>query len=106
MRLRLVLALLATVAGLAACGSSSSSSGSSTYYVSLGDSLAVGVQPNAAGESVPTNQGYADDLYNSLRSSRPGLRLVKFGCPGETTETFSRGGLCHYNEGSQMSAAT
>jgi lysophospholipase L1-like esterase len=64
------------------------------------------VQPNAAGKSLPTDQGYADDLYNSVRSSRPGLRLVKFGCPGETTETFARGGLCHYNEGSQMGAAT
>jgi lysophospholipase L1-like esterase len=111
MRLRLVVGLLAAVAGLAACGSSSSStsssSGSSTsYYLSLGDSLAVGVQPNASGNSVRTDQGYADVLFNSLRPSRPGLRLVKLGCPGETTETFTRGGLCQYAEGSQMSAAT
>ena len=106
-----MLGLLAAVAGLAACGSSSSSGSSSpstrtTYYVSVGDSLAVGVQPDASGKSLATNQGYADDLYNSVRSSRPGLRLVKLGCSGETTETMTRGGICHYPEGSQLGAAT
>lgn len=108
MRMRLVLGLLAAVAGLAACGSSSSSGASSptTYYVSVGDSLAVGVQPNASGNSVRTNQGYADDLYNLVRASRPGLRLVKLGCPGETTESFTRGGICQYAQGSQQAAAT
>src|SRR5205823_2305506 len=77
-----------------------------TYYVSLGDSLAVGVQPSTSGNSVRTNQGYADDLYNSVRSSRPGLQLVKFGCSGETTETMTRGGICRYANGSQLAAAT
>jgi lysophospholipase L1-like esterase len=110
MRLRLVLGLLA-VAGLAACGSSGSSSSSSssartTYYVSVGDSLSVGTQPNSSGQSVRTNQGYADQLYNSLRSSRPGLQLVKLGCPGETTESMTQGGKCQYPQGSQMGAAT
>ena len=33
------------------------------YYLALGDSLAIGVQPSASGEDVSTNQGYADDLY-------------------------------------------
>src|SRR5262249_58957264 len=56
-----------------------------SYYLALGDSLARGVQPNAAGISVMTSDGYPDQVYAALHPSRPGLRLVKLGCPGETT---------------------
>ena len=116
MRMRLI-GLLVVAVALAACGSSSSSgsSGSSSatsapaaasYYVSVGDSLSVGVQPDKTGKSLPTNQGYADVLYNMVRPSMPGLRLMKFGCSGETTETMVQGGICHYPQGSQLAAAT
>jgi lysophospholipase L1-like esterase len=76
-----------------------------SYYLALGDSLAVGVQPDAAGTSVETRSGYADQLYAALRRSHPGLRLVKLGCPGETTATMINGGLCAYSGGSQLAAA-
>jgi lysophospholipase L1-like esterase len=76
-----------------------------SYYLSLGDSLAQGVQPNASGASVRTQQGYADQLSAALRSSQPGLRLVKLGCPGETTATMINGGICTYPGGSQLAAA-
>jgi len=76
-----------------------------TYYLALGDSLAQGVQPNAAGVSVPTQDGYADQLYATLRRSQPGLRLVKLGCMGETTSTMIHGGACRYQGGSQLAAA-
>ncbi len=76
-----------------------------SYYLSLGDSLAVGVQPNAAGKSVPTPQGYADQLYAALRVGDPGLRLAKLGCSGETTHTMIDGGICPYPAGSQLSQA-
>ncbi|HTT52666.1 MAG TPA: SGNH/GDSL hydrolase family protein [Streptosporangiaceae bacterium] len=76
-----------------------------TYYLALGDSLAQGVQPDAAGVSVPTRVGYADQLYGMLRRGQPGLRLVKLGCPGETTGTMIHGGICHYQAGSQLAAA-
>jgi lysophospholipase L1-like esterase len=114
-----VLALSAVVLGagvLSGCSSSASSSSSTTstarpnasttYYVSLGDSYATGVQPDASGDSVSTNQGYADDLYNDVRPSMPTLQLVKLGCSGETTTTAIKGGTCHYAEGSQLAAAT
>ncbi len=65
-----------------------------TYYLALGDSLAQGVQPDAAGTSVETRQGYPDQLYAILHRSQPGLRLVKLGCPGETTTSMIRGGQC------------
>lgn len=114
-----MLALSAVVVGAAAlsgCSSSASSSSSTTstsrpsgtasYYVSLGDSYATGVQPDAAGDSLPTDQGYPDVLYNEVRPSLPDLQLVKLGCSGETTTTAIRGGTCHYAEGSQLAAAT
>jgi lysophospholipase L1-like esterase len=80
----------------------------SSYYLALGDSLSQGVQPDAAGTSVPTAQGYPDLVYATLRVSRPALRLERLGCPGETTQTTMHGGICHYPAGtaSQLAAAT
>ena len=76
-----------------------------SYYLALGDSLSQGVQPDAAGNSVETTQGYPDLVYAALRASHPGLRLARLGCPGETTETMMHGGICHYPAGSQLAAA-
>jgi lysophospholipase L1-like esterase len=76
-----------------------------TYYLSLGDSLSRGVQPDRAGVSVPTSQGYPDQLYAMLHPADPGLRLVKLGCSGETTATMIGGGVCDYRGGSQLAAA-
>jgi lysophospholipase L1-like esterase len=75
------------------------------YYLALGDSLSQGVQPDAAGTSVPTGQGYPDQLYSALHRSQPALHLVKLGCPGETTATMIHGGICRYRGGSQLAAA-
>jgi lysophospholipase L1-like esterase len=77
-----------------------------SYYLALGDSLSQGVQPDAAGASVETGQGYPDLVYATLLASHPSLRLVRLGCPGETTQTMMHGGICHYSAGSQLAAAT
>jgi lysophospholipase L1-like esterase len=76
-----------------------------TYYLALGDSLAQGVQPNAAGTSVETPDGYPDQVYAALHRNHPTLKLVKLGCPGETTVSMITGGICHYRSGSQLRAA-
>jgi lysophospholipase L1-like esterase len=76
-----------------------------SYYLSLGDSLAQGVQPNSSGTDVETNQGYPNQLYTSLRLGNPTLKLVKLGCPGETTATMMNGGICSYAKGSQLAQA-
>ena len=76
-----------------------------TYYLALGDSLAQGVQPNAAGTSVETPAGYPDQVYATLHRNHPTLKLVKLGCPGETTVSMINGGICHYRSGSQLRAA-
>jgi lysophospholipase L1-like esterase len=101
------LAVMAT-AVLTACSSPPAAKPAppSSYYLALGDSLSQGVQPNAAGTSVPTAQGYPDLVYATLRASHPALRLVRLGCPGETTQTMMHGGICHYSAGSQLAAAT
>lgn len=95
---------VATAAAFAAC-SAPANTGPATYYLALGDSLSKGVQPNAAGVSVETSQGYPDFAYARLRRVHPTLRLVRLGCPGETTETMRRGGVCPYPAGSQLAAA-
>ncbi len=77
----------------------SSPGGRARYYLSLGDSLAQGMQPNAAGLTENTNRGYADQLYAIERRRIPGLRLVKLGCGGETTSSFLTG---HGNEGDAL----
>lgn len=63
------------------------------------------MQPDARGDGVETDQGYPNLLYARLRAAHPGLRLALLGCPGETTVTMTRGGICHYQGGSQLAAA-
>ena len=80
------------------------------YYVSLGTSLSVGVRPNGSGVTVPTNDGYADQLFDQVRpafeagGANRELRLVKLGCPGETLDDMINGGSCVYVAGSQLDA--
>ena len=113
--LRLPLAIAAAATVLTACSGSAAPHAASagpdpspappTYYLALGDSLSQGVQPDAAGASVETRDGYPDQVYAALRPSHPTLKLVKLGCPGETTSTMINGGICHYDGGSQLKAA-
>jgi len=113
--LRQCLAVAATAVVTACSGSAATPAGAPaevlaqapapTYYLALGDSLSVGVQPDASGASVETGDGYPDQVYAALHRSRPSLRLVKLGCPGETTSTMINGGICRYQGRSQLAAA-
>jgi lysophospholipase L1-like esterase len=96
---RPVVGLAALVAGLRHRGASPA------YYLSLGDSLSQGIQPDPAGTNGPTDQGYPNQLETMLRTNIPELRLVKLGCSGETTMTMIRGGVCSYPAGSQLTQA-
>ena len=109
---RMALAVAVAAAAVTACsGTATTSPGPhlarppASYYLALGDSLSKGVQPDAAGVSVETGQGYPDQVYAALRPQYPSLRLVKLGCPGETTSTMINGGICRYPGGSQLTAA-
>ncbi|MDQ2906014.1 MAG: SGNH/GDSL hydrolase family protein [Chloroflexota bacterium] len=64
--------------------------GPKSRYLSLGNSLAFGFQPDLS-----FNHGYADDFYNNLKSHGV-TSLANMGCPGETSNTFINGG-CPYS---------
>ena len=110
--MRRVLALgAALVLTIATAGSALAAGGSSLdnakrYYVSLGDSLAAGVQPIGDPDDLfRTREGYPEQLLATARADLPKLSLVKLGCPGETTTTMIDGGICSYAHGSQLDEA-
>jgi lysophospholipase L1-like esterase len=111
LRLPLAIAAAAALTAVTACSGSATANRThpnpapSTYYLALGDSLSRGVQPDSAGASVETRNGYPDQVFAALRPSHPTLTLVKLGCPGETTSTMINGGICRYPGGSQLKAA-
>ena len=73
------------------------------YYVSLGDSLAAGYQPDTR---TNTSLSYTDQLYAKLKKQDPRLVHIKLGCSGETTGTLINGGICSYpGATSQLDAA-
>jgi hypothetical protein len=96
---------LAVIAGtaMAACSDPRQPERASSY-LALRDSLSRGVQPDAAGASVETPQGYLDFVYALLRPGHPALKLVRLRRPGETAVTMVRDGVCRYRGGSQLAA--
>lgn len=100
-----VVATAAVAGALPALAAHHTTSTPRFYYLSLGDSLARGVQPTSTGADAETNVGYPDQLFTALRLGNPLLHLVKLGCPGETTKTMIKGGICSYSLGSQLAQA-
>jgi lysophospholipase L1-like esterase len=75
------------------------------YYLSLGTSLAAGVQADESGASVVTDVSYPGLLADIIREDIRKLRHVNLGCPGENSDTFIDGGICDYRRGSQLDEA-
>ncbi|MGD8368815.1 MAG: SGNH/GDSL hydrolase family protein [Desulfobacterales bacterium] len=76
------------------------------YYLSLGTSLAAGVQADpVTGESIVTDVSYPGILAETLGEDIKKLRHVNLGCPGETSDSFIDGGKCTYPHGSQLDEA-
>ena len=84
------------------------------YYVALGDSLSQGMQPNAAGLTVDTDDGYVDDIGAWAAHRIPTLQVIKLGCGGDTTTSLLTGKgndaaakalHCDRQGGSQLAAA-
>lgn len=75
------------------------------YYLSLGTSLSVGIQPDIDGKNQRTNNGYPDQLFDIVKPNFRKIKLAKLGCPGETTVTMIEGGICDYPTGSQLAEA-
>jgi lysophospholipase L1-like esterase len=97
-----LIAMVVVLASLS-LGAPPAGAGTDGFYVSLGDSLSVGFQPNR-GE---TEKGYVDELWRRVLDTMPTLQLQKFGCVGETTTSMvdGTGSLCTYDAGSQLAEA-
>jgi len=86
------------------------------YYLALGDSIAYGFQPGKPQMAAPSSfdTGYVDVFAARLRKLSPSLRVVNYGCPGESTGTFIAGecpargdvkALHSFYKGAQLDAA-
>ena len=79
--MRRALTVAAALAALAlAPGARGDDDSATRYYLSLGDSLAVGFQPNG-----DVGHGYAEQLHTMLAATDSKIDLVKLGCGGEST---------------------
>ena len=74
-----------------------------SYYLALGDSIAFGDQPTKAGARPSAfDTGYVDVFAARLRKLSPKLQVVNYGCPGESTVTFARGGCPWLGDGGKL----
>lgn len=72
------------LAGLAMPAAAGAGKPYKPYYLSLGDSLAAGVQPGPDGTARNTRQGFAHQLARRVGN----VRLVNYGCGWATTGSF------------------
>src|SRR5262245_28096829 len=87
---RSTLIALLVAAALAATSAASANEGT-TYYVSLGDSLAVGVQPIGPPPFNETDRGYTDKIFSALEAADPKVKHIRLGCGGESTTSMLEG---------------
>jgi lysophospholipase L1-like esterase len=78
-----------------------------SFYLDLGASVSLGVQPTGSTpREAATTEGYADDLVGEQAAAGDPLRLVRLGCPGETTGAMIDGGdRCYRPPETQLAAA-
>ncbi len=95
------------VFGLFAEGVAGADTPSTNFYLDLGGSGSVGVQPTLADpRGARTNQGYSNDLVAYEAARGVTLQLTELGCPGETTATMIDGNdHCYPVYDSQFSEA-
>lgn len=86
---------------------SAAAASSAGYYLDLGASVSLGVQPSpVSGHGAPTSTGYANDLIAQQLALGDDLHLVQMGCPGETTSSFVTGlDRCYHAPDDQLAEA-
>ena len=57
-------------------------------YVSLGDSLAVSIQPDPRGHDRATSEGFSEQVWRARAARMPTLTLAKLGRGGETAASM------------------
>jgi lysophospholipase L1-like esterase len=92
--------------GLTASAAGNATSGSpGDYYLALGDSITYGIQPTKAKAGAPPSAfdtGFVDVFAAGLRKLSPTIDVVNYGCPGESTMTFVRGGCPAFRDGIEL----
>jgi lysophospholipase L1-like esterase len=76
-----------------------------SYYLALGDSITYGFQPTKAKAGARPSAfrtGFVDVFAARLRKLAPGIQVVNYGCPGESTVTFMRGGCPAFTDGIEL----
>jgi len=104
----MALVLAMTFASFATAGvASADTTTSSTFYLAIGGSESVGVQPTAVDpRGQRTDNGYTDDVVIAEASLGVALDLHAIGCPGETTQSMLIGGdTCYSPPDSQLNEA-
>lgn len=72
------------------------------WYLALGDSVAAGYQPGSGDD---LTGGYVGHVWQTLQSPTTKTQLRNLACDHESSITFTLGGTCHYEEGSQLAQA-
>jgi lysophospholipase L1-like esterase len=108
--LRRLLLVFALVAGLLLAPGANAEASKATYYLAVGDSVAVGGQPIGGPWSPYAdpgyNHGYPEELLKLERDEYQQLRLVNLACGGESTRTVIEGApWCPRPAGSQLEQA-
>jgi lysophospholipase L1-like esterase len=93
------------VIGTANPGVSQPVHGPKQYYLALGDSITFGYQAYKQEAGLPPsafNTGYVDVFGEHLREIQPGITVVNYGCPGESTRSFLKGPCLWTEFGQQL----
>lgn len=107
------LALVFAVMGVlnvsrASLAGASTLSPATAFYLDIGGSASIGVQPDSTGvHDQRTNHGYSNDLVTIEALKGVTLQLTEIGCSGESTTTMLVGGdKCYVSPDSQLAEAT
>ena len=97
-------ALAIALSGATATAERSTSQAPQRYYLALGDSMAYGYQPTKRpGAPAGTfDTGYVDVVAARLHTLAPKIQVVNYGCPGESTVTYVRGGCPGLHDGFKL----
>src|SRR4051794_29345932 len=86
----ITLVVLAALAALAPTAGAAAKKPRTTYYLSLGDSLAAGYYKDPGNVVRYSAVDYTHLLYAKARKKDRHLKLATMGCPGESTATFQQ----------------
>jgi lysophospholipase L1-like esterase len=97
-----MVAVVLSLQGTAAVAGPNGRAAPQSYYLALGDSIAYGSNPTRPGARPSTLPGYVEPFAARLRKLSPGIEAVNYGCPGESTVTFTKGGCPWLAEGRRL----